>query len=99
MNESTTRIVLGLAGAIAFVFYVLAIIFGLQPDQALGARALIYLILAFLSTIVAFVFYRRYTHLRQLRWQGEMKAGEEKMRQLLTEETEPAKHETQNAIE
>jgi hypothetical protein len=99
MNEATTRIVLGLAGAIAFVFYVLAIIFGLQPDPALGSRALIYLILAFLSTIVAVVFYRRYTHLRQLRWQDEMKAGEEKMRQLLTEEIEPAKRETQNANE
>jgi hypothetical protein len=99
MNESATRIVLGLAGAIAFVFYVLAIIFGLQPDQALDNRALIYLILAFLSTIVAVVFYRRYTHLRQLRWQDELKAGEDQMRQLLIEEAETPKRETQNANE
>ena len=93
MSEPLTRTLLGLAAAVAFVCYVVAIIFGLQSDLAINARAFTYLGMAVVSTIAALVLYRRYTRLRQMRWQEEMKAGEEKMRQLLTEEGE-AKRET-----
>ena len=88
MTEQGTRIFLGLAAAIAFVFYIMAIVFGLQNNLDFSARALTYLAVAVVATVVAVILYRRYTHLRQIRWQNEMKAGEDKMRQLLTEETE-----------
>ena len=58
-----------------------------------SARALTYLAVAVVATVVAVILYRRYTHLRQIRWQDEMKASEEKMHQLLTEEADQAKPE------
>jgi membrane protein implicated in regulation of membrane protease activity len=93
MSEQSTRMLLGLAGAASFVFYIMAIVFGLQADLAFSGRAFTYLGLAVLSTIVALILYRRYTHMRQIRWQDEMKASEEKMRRLLTEESDKAKPE------
>ena len=77
---------LGLAAAVAFVFYIMAIVFGLQSDLAFSGRAFTYLGLAVVSSIVAVILYRRYTKLRQARWQDEIKASEEKMRQLLAQE-------------
>jgi len=93
MTEQGTRIFLGLAAAIAFVFYIMAIVFGLQNNLDFSARALTYLAIAVVSTVVAVILYRRYTHLRQIRWQDEMKAGEEKMRKIMTEEADQAKPE------
>jgi hypothetical protein len=93
MSEQLTRMLLGLAGGIAFVCYILAIVFGLQANQGFSGTALTYLLLALLSSLVVLILYRRYTRLRQVRWQDELQAGEEKMRQLLTEEGE-AKRET-----
>ncbi|MEO8286864.1 MAG: hypothetical protein ABI670_10560 [Chloroflexota bacterium] len=84
MIESNTRLSLSIAGAVSVLGYIMAMWLGLQGNQGL---ALIFLILSLVVTLLAFFIYRRYTALRNTRWQDEIKAGEDKMQQMLAEES------------
>lgn len=83
MNEANARSFLTVAGVSAVLCYIVAIVLGLRGDQG---TALVFLIVAFMESALAWAFYRQYTRRRSTRWQQELSTGEEKMRQALAEE-------------
>jgi len=91
MSEANARLFLTVIGVGAVIGYIIAIALGLQGYQL---ASLIFFVVALVDTIVTFFIYRTYATLRGTRWQEELKAGEEKMQQMLAEEIEKAKRET-----
>jgi hypothetical protein len=75
-------------GVTSVIGYILAIAFGLEGFQPLAS---VLLLLSLAGTIATILVYRRYARLRDARWQDELKAGEEQIRQVLSEGTENVK--------
>jgi mannose/fructose/N-acetylgalactosamine-specific phosphotransferase system component IID len=75
-------------GVAAVIGYIIAIALSLQGIQL---AALIFLVVALADTIATFFVYRTYAALRGTRWHDELRLGEEKMQQMLAEESEKAK--------
>ena len=90
MSEANAKLFLTIMGVSAVIGYIIAIALGLQGVQL---AALIFFVVALADTIATFFVFRYYTRLRSARWQSELTAGEEKMRQMLTEEAAKPKPE------
>ena len=88
MTESNARVLLSIMGVSAVIGYILAITLGLQGYQPV---ALAFFIASIADSIATFFVYRYYTRLRGARWQDELKAGEEQMKQMLSESSENVK--------
>jgi hypothetical protein len=88
MTESNARVLLSIMGVSAVIGYILAITLGLQGYQPV---ALALFIASLADSIATFFVYRYYTRLRGARWQDELKAGEEQMKQMLSEGSENVK--------
>ncbi len=81
MTESSARTILTVSGTTATIAYILAIYFGLRGDQLLSIALFI---VAIADSIIAYVFYRQYTRLRDNRWNDEIQELNKKMSDLLT---------------
>lgn len=84
MSEANAKLFLTIMGVTAVIGYIIAIALGLQGVQS---AALIFFIVALADTVATFFVFRYFRRLRNARWQSELSVGEEKMRQMLIEET------------
>lgn len=84
MTESTARLILTITGTFATICYILAIFFGLRSDQVISIALFL---VAIADSAVAYWAYLQYTRLRGDRWNAELRSSEQKMADLLAEES------------
>ena len=84
MTESSARTVLTVAGTTATIAYIAAIIFGLRGDQVISLACFA---IAIADSAIAYWAYRQYSRLRSDRWNAEIRTTEQKMADLLSEES------------
>lgn len=82
-REGNTRLTIGLLSGMSIVAAAFAIYIGLRQDQPLAIVALVF---AIACGVAACLSYRRYTALRNVRWQAELAESNKELDRVLGEQ-------------